>query len=556
MKRVLAIGAVLLAAVVLVAFAVGAGGGGDEGGYRVRAIFMNAFSAIAGEDVKIAGVKVGQIESIDVTPDKKAAVVLRIDRDGFQDFRRDAECEIRPQSLIGEKYVECTPTQPRAEGRPAPPELPVIENGPGKGQRLLPVSQTRQPVDIDLINNVMRLPYRQRFAIILNELGTGLAGRGQDLRQAIRNADPALKETDKVLEILAGQNRTLEQLAVDGDRILAPLARDRARIADWTEQAGKTATATAERSAALEENIKLLPAFLRELKPTLQRLGGLSDEMTPVLSDLRDAAPDINRFILELGPFAQAGRASFPSLGEATDVGRVALKNSQPIIRDLRDFTKPAKPLTQNLSALLSSLHDTGGIERLMDYLFYQVAAINGYDTYGHYLRAGLILNTCTDYASQTLPACTAKFTGPGSAGEAQAAGARAASAGDTAATPGPLGRLVQRAMELIRQGKDPMLALKDTGAAKPRTTSGTRKAKRGRRGSGNDGALALPPSILPGGGSGAAGGSGGAPSAGGAPSQGAAPAPAPSSPGSGGGSGSGGSTQTTLLDYLLGGGS
>jgi hypothetical protein len=112
--------------------------------------------------------------------------------------------------------------------------------------------------------------------------------------------------------------------------------------------------------------------------------------------------------------------------------------------------------------------------------------------------------------------------------------------------------------MELIRQGKDPMLALKDTGAAKPRTTSGTRKAKRGRRGSGNDGALALPPSILPGGGSGAAGGSGGAPSAGGAPSQGAAPepapAPAPSSPGSG--SGSGGSTQTTLLDYLLRGGS
>ena len=28
-----------------------------------------------------------------------------------------------------------------------------------------------------------------------------------------------------------------------------------------------------------------------------------------------------------------------------------------------------------------------------MDYLFYQVAAINGFDSYGHYLRAGLILN-------------------------------------------------------------------------------------------------------------------------------------------------------------------
>ena len=83
----------------------------------MRAIFENAFSVIPGEDVKIAGVKVGKVDSLDVTPDQKAAVVLRIDRAGFKDFRRDAECTIRPQSLIGEKFVECTPTQPRAGRR-------------------------------------------------------------------------------------------------------------------------------------------------------------------------------------------------------------------------------------------------------------------------------------------------------------------------------------------------------------------------------------------------------------------------------------------------------
>jgi ABC-type transporter Mla subunit MlaD len=555
MRRAIGISTVLLAAAVLVVFAVGAGGGDEGGGYRVRAIFMNAFSAIPGEDVKIAGVKVGSIESIDVTPDKKAAVVLAIDKAGFQDFRRDAECTIRPQSLIGEKYIECTPTQPRAEGTPAPPELPVVKSGPGKGQRLLPVSQTSSPVDIDLINNVMRLPYRQRFAIILNELGTGLAGRGQDLRQAIRNADPALKETDKVLQILADQNRTLEQLAVDGDRILAPLARDRARVADFVDKAGKTATATAERSAALEDNIRLLPAFLRELRPTMEKLGALSDEMTPVLSDLHTAAPDVNRFILELGPFSQAGRESFPSLGKATEVGRTALNNSKPIIRDLRDFTKPGRPLAQNLNALLTSLQKTGGIERLMDYLFFQVAAVNGYDTFGHYLRAGLILNACTDYVAQTRPDCTAKFTGPGSIGEAQAQGAsvRAASVA-SGPGPGPLGTLVERAMELIRQGKDPMLALQD-GKAAARDAKGAKSRKR-RSGSG-DAPLALPPSILPGGseqpGGGASSGAGTPSSPSGSDSGTSSSAsPAPSS-GSGDGGGSG---TTSLLEYLLGGGS
>ena len=103
-----------------------------------------------------------------------------------------------------------------------------------------------KPVDLDLVNNTLRLPYRERLTIIINELGTGLAGRGGDLRLAIRNANPALKETDKVLRILADQNRTLANLARNSDVILAPLARDRARVANFVTQAKITSQATAE----------------------------------------------------------------------------------------------------------------------------------------------------------------------------------------------------------------------------------------------------------------------------------------------------------------------
>ena len=49
----------------------------------------------------------------------KAVVVMKITDPGFQDFRQDASCLIRPQSLLGEKYVDCQPTQPRAPGSPA-----------------------------------------------------------------------------------------------------------------------------------------------------------------------------------------------------------------------------------------------------------------------------------------------------------------------------------------------------------------------------------------------------------------------------------------------------
>jgi phospholipid/cholesterol/gamma-HCH transport system substrate-binding protein len=428
MKRLLAIACVLVAASALVVSGTGAGNGDA---YRVRAIFMNAFSVIPGEDVKIAGVKVGKIESLDVTPDHKAAVVLRIDKPGFDDFRADAECTIRPQSLIGEKFVECTPTQPRPENAQKPPALPVIKRGPGKGQHLLPVTNTSKPVDLDLLNNTLRLPYRERLTVILNELGTGLAGRGGDLRQAIVNADPALKQTDKVLAILARQNRVLVNLARDSDTILAPLAGSRREVAGFVTHANTVAEATAERSGALAQNIAKLPAFLRQLTPTADLLGGLAEQMTPVLTDLGDQAPSINRVIEQLGPFSQAGIPAFRSLGSTADVAGPALTKSQPVIADTAKLASVAKPVSQNLDSLLASLKSTGGIERLMDFFFYGTSSINGFDSYGHYLRAGLILNACSQYAIAPLPDCLSKFSSS-SGSSARAASASAPAYADT----------------------------------------------------------------------------------------------------------------------------
>jgi phospholipid/cholesterol/gamma-HCH transport system substrate-binding protein len=389
--------------------------------YRVRAIFDNAGFLIPDEDVKIAGVKVGSVEDISVTPDFKAAVVLRIDEPGYQDFRTDASCIVRPQSLIGEKFVECEPTQKRAVGAEPPGELRVIEDGPGEGQRLLPVENTERAVDLDLLNDTLRMPYNQRLAIIINELGIGLAGRGEDLNEVIRRANPALREVDEVLRLLAEQNRQLESLAVDGDTILAPLARERQRISSSIENMSAVAEATAERRADLEANFERLPRFLRELRPTMTRLGALSDEMTPVLSDLGDVAPDINRFLIELGPFSQAGIPALDSLGEAGQIGTPAVRNSLPVVRDLRTFANAARPVGKTLAEVLVSFRRNEGIERLMDYIFFQAAAVNGFDSFGHYLRAGLIVNQCSTYADNPIGGCSANFRRVASASAAGA---------------------------------------------------------------------------------------------------------------------------------------
>jgi ABC-type transporter Mla subunit MlaD len=540
-KRLAAIFFALACAAVVVV--LGTGASQDDGTYRVRAIFDTAFSVIAGEDVKVAGVKVGKIEKLDITPDNKAAIVLAIEQPGFADFRADASCRIRPQSLIGEKFVECTPTQPRAAGTPAPPPLKTIPDGqPGAGDHLLPVKNTERTVDLDLINNILRLPFRERFSILLSEFGAGLAGNGQALNSAIRRADPALKETDKVLNLLASQNQVLADLARESDQVLAPLADRRRQVADFVVKAGDVAQATADERTNLERSFHRLPEFLRQLRPTMVRLGKLSDQGSPLFEDLGAQSDALNRFARDLGPFSQAGIPAIKSLGAAADVGKDAVPKTLPITKEVRGLAAAAKPLGDNLKATLESLRDTGGIERVLDYVFFQVAAINGFDTVGHYLRAGLIVNTCTTYATTPNPACSAHYAS-NSSSSSSSASTRAAKIAATPTGDVYLDRM-QRILARIAQGEAPEKAARAVlgGARTPVKKHRKAKSKAKKHAAARTAPLKLPSAVLP----------GAAPES--AP---ATPVPAPDAPQPGGSQpqpSSGAAGQ--LLDYLLGSGS
>jgi hypothetical protein len=133
--------------------------------------------------------------------------------------------------------------------------------------------------------------------------------------------------------------------------------------------------------------------------------------MTPVLADLDRAAPDLGRFVLELGPFSRASTPAIVSLGHAADVGRPALLHSQPLLTKLAAFARNANPVGRLLDTLTASLDKTGGLEEVMNYIFFQGTAINGFDGISHYLRAGLITNLCSSYATDPVSGCSANFT-------------------------------------------------------------------------------------------------------------------------------------------------
>ena len=397
----------------------------DEDAYEVRAVFDNGSFVVTGEDVRVAGANVGSIKEVDVSqPGEKvsdvpgseeqpgkAIVVMNITDPGFQDFREDASCLIRPQSLIGEKFVDCTVTQPRPVGTQPPPELEQIPEGePGAGQYLLPLENNGKTVDQDLVNNIQRLPYTQRLRIILNELGVGLATRGPELNETITRANPALRQVNRVLDILSSQNKKLAQLARDGDNNLTPLAEKRRHIIGFMESAAFTAAATNERSEDMRNNLRELPATLRDLRSTFNALGTFADASLPVMNSLLPNVDEISEVTTKLGPFADAAEVSLSSLGKATSTAGPDLVASEPIIKKLGNLSDKALEPNTDLNFLLESTRQADGFNNLMRLFYNTASSLNGFDQFGHYQRVNIQVSGCVEYVTFAFGGCEAQW--------------------------------------------------------------------------------------------------------------------------------------------------
>ncbi len=418
----------LIAALLIVAAVVAVvliSSSDEDEGYVVRAIFDNGSFMVPGEQVRVAGANVGEVQSVDVTrpgeidsyehgPEKipgKAVIAMEISDPGFQDFRRDATCLIRPQSLIGEKYVDCRPTLPRAPGSPLPPPLRKIPSGqPGAGQRLLPLENNSSSVDPDLINDIQTLPYAQRFRLIFNELGAALTGRGDDIAAAVKRANPDLRDADRVLEILHEQRDELAQLASDSEQVVNPLAREKVHVAGFLSNAGAAGEATGERGADLEASLRKFPQFLREFRTTMTHLKGFSDAATPVVTDLDQATPALTEATRHLAPFTAASTIALKSLGNAGEASGPKFAAADPIVKKARNLAKSGVSPTTKLAAFLVNTKKTKGFNDLADLIYNSTGALNEFDRYGHLIRSLVTLSNCLEYVAVTSSGCGANF--------------------------------------------------------------------------------------------------------------------------------------------------
>jgi len=288
----------LIAVLLYLAFA----GWPFGGGYRVSATFATAASKLtANAPVRVAGVNVGKVESVERGPAGTALVRMRL-KDEALPLHADATMKIRPRLFLeGNFFVEV---------RPGSPSTPELRDG-----AMIPLAQTAVPVQFDELLQVFSADTRrdnqdllEGFADALDQGGAQAANRSFHdwpgafgdtaiSAEAFRGTAPQdlstwIRDQARVNRVLAERRASLARLITGFRGTLDAFAdRDDALRATLRESRALVGEAPAG-LAAIDRVLPPLRRFSDAIRPALRIAPGVLDRSRPFLAALRRATAD------------------------------------------------------------------------------------------------------------------------------------------------------------------------------------------------------------------------------------------------------------------------
>ncbi len=298
-------------------------------GYRVAATFSETGLLVPGADVRISGVNVGKVVSVNAKG-LNSIVTLDIKRQ-FAPIPADTRAILRLKTLLGEGYVE-------------------LSTGSQNGRKLtdggvIPNSQVESTQALDQVLNSFNSQTQANLQSLLNGTFAALSGRGQDLNDAVGNLDPAVTELTALVGVLNQQRGNVQRLVNDTGSVLSTLGSRSAALQTLVTAGNTVLSTTASRNAGLTATVDALPRFLTQLRATLGSLNTTLGLARPSLVALRPAAKDLPPALADLislaGPAVKLLRAA-PGLVRAADAALPAITRFGNAFKPAVDVLLPA----------------------------------------------------------------------------------------------------------------------------------------------------------------------------------------------------------------------
>lgn len=291
---------------------------GSSTGYR--AVFSDVTALNEGDDVRIGGVRVGQVDTIGLGPDGHAEVRFSLDAD--RRVPADTHATVKYRNLVGQRYIALTP-DPRPEARTLPPggTIPLARTAPALNLTELfngfkPLFQALNPADVNRLSHEIIQVLQGEGGTVRSllahtaSLTTTLAEKDQVIGRLIDNLNG-------VLGRVAARNTELSDLVVTLREFVSGLAKDRKPV-------GEAVAALADLTTTTAGFVDDARAPLKADIARLRSLAGMLDDHRDLLDTFLKRLPKKNAKVIPTGSYGSwfnfylcdvSGRLGVSSLG-------------------------------------------------------------------------------------------------------------------------------------------------------------------------------------------------------------------------------------------------
>jgi ABC-type transporter Mla subunit MlaD len=312
--------------------------------YQVKIPFSEATQLAEQSDVRISGVSVGKVKTIDLTPDGSEALATVDILNQYAPIPRETRAILRTKTLLGETYVELTPSTS---------DRPMLPDG-----GTLSAANIAESVQLDELFRTFDPETRAAFRTWMQDGAVAINGRGQDFSNVFGEFEPTFTTFDRFFRVLDTQRLAVRQLFRNGEITFRAFRGRRGELAGLIENSNTVFTTAAARNRDIEALFRAFPTFLDESRLTLERLEAFSLNATPLMRQLVPAARELSPFLIAFSRFAPQAKGYFEGFAPVIARAPRAFPALRRIFRDdFPPFLRALDPFFRNLNPLLTGLN-------------------------------------------------------------------------------------------------------------------------------------------------------------------------------------------------------
>ena len=235
---------------------------------------------------------------------------------------------------------------------PGTPKSPALPDG-----GLLARGQVANAVQLDQIFNALDPTTRAAFRQWQQQLAIAVKGNDQNLNSVLGNLPTFAADASDLLKVLDIQHTAVVNLVQNGGTVFGALGKSQTALRDLITSGEQTFQTTAANNKAISDTFHVFPTFLDETKATMARLQSFSQDtdplvkelepvatnLKPTLTDVRELAPSLRSFFVNLGPLITVSKTGLPAI-------RDVLKGTTPLLASLGPFLEQLNPMLSWLS--------------------------------------------------------------------------------------------------------------------------------------------------------------------------------------------------------------